>query len=119
MAWSPSIKQVKAVRLRSASNFPLELLGTMTTELKMLQLQKDVGFHVGSDLVASSILETTIIGQHNEGISPETGPTTPSASSPITVLDETHRGPFVLVSAEKATENSVMQQMSTQAWSSK
>lgn len=58
MAFFSSIKQLKAVRLRSEDSYPLYVVGMVTTELQKKQLRREVGFPAVLEFATNVIQET-------------------------------------------------------------
>lgn len=88
-AWALKMKKVKANRLQSASNAPLEVKGKSSFETQMGQLQKKVVSLVAPNQATNFILGTAFNVQFMESISQKAGLTTPVNSSFIPVVDKT------------------------------
>lgn len=87
MACSLSIKQLNALRLRSAGNSPIKVTRMLTTKLQIGQLRNEVEFLVLPKLRAELISKTAFIGNYSERISPKSGYTTPSDSNSVAIVD--------------------------------
>lgn len=116
MECSPSIKDVKPVRLQTASSFSFEVVGMVTTERQIRQLQKKAGILFVLELATSVILGTAFIGKYIEVIRPNTGLIMLSDSGLVAIIYETRRDHIVNISVETRRRKPKTQQMSTHAW---
>lgn len=76
----------------------------VTMELRIGQLQREVGFLVVPQLKTNHILGIAFIKNFLEGISLKTGLVTPSNSSPVVTIYESRRDHIVNISVENATD---------------
>lgn len=101
MSYWPSIKQVKAVRRRSAGSSGLEVVRIVTMKLQIWQLRSEVRFLVVPELATNIVLGTTFIGKYTERVSPTTSLTTPCDSSSVAFDAETRCDHITNISVEK------------------
>lgn len=93
-----------AVRLLLAGNSPLEVVGMMNAKLQTKLLQSEVGFLVVPEQATNVFQKTAFIKNDCEVISPKTGFTTLSNSSPVAIIDEARRDHMENISVENVME---------------
>lgn len=103
-AGPPLMIQAKVVRLPSAGNSPFKVTEMVTTELRIEQLRKEVGFLVLQEPAINVILGTAFIGIYTKRIRSKTRSITLNISSLVAVADESRCDYIMTISVDHGTE---------------